>query len=125
MVRVRETNKALQGEVQEDPRTYMLYELETGVLEREAEAEDGVVRAHCSDGPVGLEYAARLAYPSHVEAMIRFETHGPVPRALVHGNSASVLDRHATVREAVGRVGEVMFTLAGGMIFMSCTQSAR
>jgi hypothetical protein len=43
---------------------------------------------------------------SVIRCFYEYHAQGPVPRALVHGGSASVLDRHATVREPVGRVGE-------------------
>src|SRR5215210_7834414 len=59
-------------------RTDHVYQLEAHALEREAEAEDDVVRARDPDGSVGLEDAPRLLQPPDVELVIRFEAHGPV-----------------------------------------------
>ncbi len=58
--------------------SYLVDDPETEALQREAEAEDDVVRAADPERAVGLEYTPRLPQPTYVPLVVLFE---PVLRA--------------------------------------------
>ena len=84
------------NEVVDDP--------ETEALQREAGAEDYVVRAGDPQRTVWLENAPRLPEPPDVELVILLESHRPVPLTLVNRRYAVTLHAYAAAREPVRRI---------------------
>src|SRR4028119_181642 len=73
---------------------------ETEYLQREAWAEDDVVRAADPERAVGLEYAPSLPQPTYVPFLVLFEApQRAVPISLVHGGYAAALNSYAATGE--------------------------